>query len=171
MSNQAVTPARKASIPVHSGENPIRSLQTDVNRLFNDFFGDLAFPSWNRFAGEGFAIPFSTKAPALDVRESETAYTVLAEVPGLAAKDVQVYTSDGCITLAGEKKEETETHEKGYWRQERSYGSFKRVVPMPADADIDSVAAEMKNGLLTLTVPKKTDDSAKSRKVDIRELA
>jgi HSP20 family protein len=170
MSNQALTPARKDSISVHSGENPIRSLQTDVNRLFNDFFGDIAFPSWNRFAGEGLAIPFSTKAPALDVRESDGAYTVLAEVPGMAAKDIQVYTSDGCITLAGEKKEETETREKGYWRQERSYGSFKRVVPMPDDADIDSVKAEMKNGLLTLTIARKAEDSTKTRKVDIREL-
>jgi HSP20 family protein len=176
MSTQSLTPARKEAVSVVRGDNPIRGLQNDVNRLFNDFFGDLSFPSWDNFLGDNFfgdrfTSALSMKMPALDLRESDKAYTLVAEVPGMQAKDIQVSTADGCITLAGEKSESHETRDKDYIRQERSHGSFRRVVPMPADADIDNVKAEMKNGLLTLTIARKAEDSTKSRKVDIRELA
>lgn len=171
MSTQSLTPARKEAVSVVRGDNPIRGLQNDVNRLFNDFFGDLSFPSWDRFLGDRFPSALSMKMPALDLRESEKAYTLVAEVPGMQAKDIQVSTADGCITLAGEKSEAHETRDKDYIRQERNHGSFRRVIPMPADADIDNVKAEMKNGLLTLTITRKAEDSTKSRKVDIRELA
>ncbi|MGN6208519.1 Hsp20/alpha crystallin family protein [Asticcacaulis sp.] len=171
MSTQSLTPARKEAVSVVRGDNPIRGLQNDVNRLFNDFFGDLSFPSWDNFFGDRFTSAMSMKMPALDLRESDKAYTLVAEVPGMQAKDIQVSTTDGCITLAGEKVESHETRDKDYIRQERSHGSFRRVIPMPADADIDNVKAEMKNGLLTLTIARKAEDSTKSRKVDIRELA
>lgn len=175
MSTQSLTPARKEAVPVVRGDNPIRGLQNDVNRLFNDFFGDLSFPLWDNFLGDRFtsapSMKMAMKMPALDLRESDKAYTLVAEVPGMQAKDIQVSTADGCITLAGEKSESHETRDKDYIRQERSHGSFRRVVPMPADADIDNVKAEMKNGLLTLTIARKAEDSTKSRKVDIRELA
>ena len=72
----------KTSVPVARGENPIRSLQSDVNRLFNDFFGDLSFPSWDNFFGDRFTSALSMKMPALDLRESDKAYTLVAEVPG-----------------------------------------------------------------------------------------
>ncbi|HTM82829.1 Hsp20/alpha crystallin family protein [Asticcacaulis sp.] len=171
MSNQSLTPSRKEAVAVSRGDNPIRGLQNDVNRLFNEFFGDLAFPAWDRFLGDRFAATFAMKAPAIDLRESDKAYTLVAEVPGMQVKDIQISTSDGCLTLAGERNEEKETHDKGYIRQECSYGSFRRVVPMPADADIDAVKAEMKNGLLTLTIAKKAPDTTKTRKIDIREVA
>ncbi|MCR6659131.1 MAG: Hsp20/alpha crystallin family protein [Asticcacaulis sp.] len=171
MSTHSLTPARKEAVSVVRGDNPVRGLQNDVNRLFNDFFGDLSFPSWDRFLGDRFSSGLSMKTPALDLREGDKAYTLVAEVPGMQAKDIQVSTADGCIILTGEKTEAHETHDKDYIRQERSYGSFRRVVPMPADADIDNVKAEMKNGLLTLTIARKAEDSAKTRKIDIRELA
>lgn len=171
MSTQSLAPAQKTQVAVTRGENPIRDLQYDVNRLFNDFFGDLEFPAFERLFNRGFPATVSRTAPAIDLREDDKAYTLVAEVPGMHAKDIQVSAANGCITLSGEKMEKAETRDKDYIRQECSYGSFKRVVALPPDADIEAVSAEMKDGLLSLTVAKKTDDKTKSHKVSIREVA
>ncbi len=155
----------KTSVPVARGENPIRSLQSDVNRLFNDFFGELSFPAFDRLTDR-----FFQPMPALDISSTDKAYTVTAEVPGMDSKDIQLSAADGYITLKGEKSQETKTEDKGYVRRERSYGSFQRIIELPKDAEIDAVKAEMRNGILTLTVPRNVEVE-KTRKIDIHEVA
>lgn len=156
----------KSTVPVSRGDHPVRSLQNDVNRLFNDFFGDLSFPAFDRLSTAMFA-----PTPAVDVAETDSGYRVTAELPGVDAKDVEITVSDGYITLKGEKSHRETTKDKGFVRQERTYGSFRRVFALPKDADLDHAKAEMKNGVLTLSVTRRADAETATHKINIREVA
>jgi len=95
--------------------------------------------------------------PRVDVAETETALTVSAELPGLDEKDVTVELEDEVLTISGEKKEETETKEQGWYRTERHYGSFRRVIPLPTDVEAGKAKAVFKRGVLSIEIPKKPE--------------
>lgn len=159
-------PFGRTSVPVSRGGNPIVAFQDEVNKLFGDFFGELSFPNWERVAEPSFAL-----TPAVDVSESDKEIKVTAELPGIEAKDVQVTAAEGYVTIKGEKKEEKEEKREGYFRQERSYGSFQRVVALPDTANTDKAEAIFKNGVLTLSIPKKAGAQSKERKIEIKQAA
>ncbi|HEU5046521.1 MAG TPA: Hsp20/alpha crystallin family protein [Rickettsiales bacterium] len=156
----------RTPVAVNRGSNPIVAFQDEVNKLFNEFFGELSFPSWSRATA-----PALTLAPAVDVSETDKEFKITAELPGLNAKEIQVTTADGYVTIKGEKKEEKKEEKEGYYRQERSYGSFQRVVALPDTANFEKAEASFKNGVLTLTLPKQAGAQAKERKVDVKEAA
>jgi HSP20 family protein len=164
MSVRDVTATAK-NVPVQKKADPFRSLQQEVNHLFDSFFGETA-PRWLH----GVEAAFATM-PAIDVAENSKGYTVMAEIPGMDAKDVQVTACDGYLTIKGEKKEESHEEKQGYFRQERSYGSFQRMVQLPAAADMDKVDAHVSRGVLTVTIARKADAHGKERKIDIKQAA
>jgi HSP20 family protein len=157
----------KSSVPVTSGSNPILAFRDEVNKLFNDFFGEVSIPSWAR----GIAEPAFAVTPAMDVTENDKEFKVSAELPGLETKDIQITASEGYLTIKGEKKEEKKEEREGYFRQERSYGSFQRVVALPDTANFDKAEAHFKNGILTLSIPKKAGAQSKERKIEIKQAA
>lgn len=113
----------------------------EMNRLSDHFFG-----------GRGLAKqPFRV---AVDIREEGDAFYVDAEVPGLAAKDVKVDVEKNILTISGERKVEKEESEGSYRRVERSYGSFSRSFTLPETVNADAIHADLKNGVLTLRLPK-----------------
>lgn len=119
----------------------LRPFPTGLDRLFDEMtrdFGALA---------PGAAAEF---APPLDVTESEGAWTVRAELPGVAAEDVEVSVTGNVLTIRGEKKQESESP----GRSERRYGKFVRALEFPSDLDGGKVEARSKNGVLTVTLPK-----------------
>jgi len=154
------------SVPVLRDENPFRGLQTGVNRLFSEFFDDLALPSWDRFTGA----PFDLR-PAIDIAESDKSYVVTTELPGLDARDVTIGVSDGYLTVKGEKKQESEQHGQDFVRQERTYGQFQRTIALPKDCDQDRIEAKMQKGVLTISVARAPAPESRERKIDIREVA
>lgn len=157
----------KSSVPVLRGTNPIADFRDEVNKLFNDFFGEISIPSWRRLATESaFAI-----APAMDVVENDKEFKVTAELPGMAAKDINVTASEGYLTIKGEKKQEEKEEHEGYFRQERSYGSFQRVIALPDTANLDKAEANFKNGILALSIPKKAGAHSKERKIEVKQAA
>ncbi len=156
----------RTSVPVTRGSNPIVGLQDEMNKLFSDFFGDVSLPHWFRRSEPTFAV-----SPAMDVIENDKEFKVTAELPGMDAKDVQITTSEGYLTIKGEKKSEKKEEREGYFRQERSYGSFQRVVALPDNANFDKAEASFKNGLLTLSIPKKAGAQSKERKIEIKQAA
>ena len=151
----ALLPAKRTNQDV---ERPAASLQREMNRLFDDFFGRdfLVEP----FRGTG------DWRPALDVAETDTSVIVKADLPGLEAKDLDVSIRGDLLTIKGEKKEEKEEKTKSFHRVERRYGSFERSVRLPATVKADQVNASFKNGVLRIESPKTED--AKQKAVHIK---
>ncbi len=105
-------------------------------------------------------------APAVDISENDSQYTVTAELAGTKKEDVTVELHDGMLTIRGEKR--TEHKEEGEKRRhvERTYGTFSRSFSMPVDADPDRIDAQFQDGVLTVTIAK--TDVAKPKTVDIK---
>jgi HSP20 family protein len=166
MTVRQLAPSGK-NVPVQQKpSSPLVALQNEVNRVFNSFFGESSWPRWWHGVESAFGA-----TPALDVCENSKSFTISAEIPGMDAKDVQVTVADGYLTVQGEKKEETKEEKEGYFRQERSYGSFQRMVQLPNAADMDKAEARIEKGVLTVTVPKKPESQTKERRIDVKEAA
>ena len=104
----------------------------------------------------------------MDFSENENGYTLTAEIPGVNKENVRISTEDGMMTIQGEKSMSSETNEENYHRMERSYGSFSRTMALPKDADENNMQAEMKDGVLTLTMPRMEQMESSAKTVEIR---
>ena len=93
-------------------------------------------------------------APAFDVRETEDAYLIEADLPGFDENDVDVSLSGNRLTVSGKRENKSENKRESYYYSERSYGSFSRSFVLPEGTDSERIEADMKNGVLTLQVPK-----------------
>jgi HSP20 family protein len=124
-----------------------------MDRTFDEFFGGKALAPWG---GEWAGFD-----PSVDVVETDNAIKVTAELPGMDAKDVDVTVSHNTLTLKGEKKQEHEERGEGYYRSERSYGSFQRSIPLPSTVETDKAEAAFDKGVLTVTFPKTAAEGRK----------
>jgi len=104
-------------------------------------------------------------APRVDIRETDDALLVQAELPGIEKKDVHLELKDGVLTLSGERRYEKDVKEENVHRVERAYGSFSRSFSLPTNVETDKVAANMKNGVLEIRLPKR--ESAKPKAIAI----
>lgn len=139
--------------------DPVRDMVTlreKMNRLFEDVFTGQS---------EGKELAASTWAPAVDIFETENDLVITAEVPGIDEKDIEIKIEDNTLILKGARKFEKETKEENYHRIERSYGSFYRAFTLPNSIDPEKIQAEHENGVLKITMPKRTE--LKPRKVKI----
>jgi len=143
-------------------EMPLQSLQRQVNRLFDDFFRGFDL---RPFAAMESAGEFT---PRIDVKESDKTFTLTAELPGMDEKDLDVMLSAESLTIKGEKKHEKEEKSENYYRMERSYGSFHRVIPLPNEIDLKKVEASFTKGILTVNLPKTAKAKEKTKKVPIK---
>lgn len=147
--------------------HPMASLRREIDRLFEDFgFSDRLAP----FRRSLFDIePFvgrerlMVSAPAVDISETDNAYQITADLPGLDEKDIEVKLANGCLTIKGEKHEDKEEKNKDYYLHERSFGSFERLFRLPEGVDADKIEASFEKGVLAVSLPK-TPDSRKSEK-------
>ena len=139
-------------------------LRREVNRLFDNFFSDFGFDPLMRVAQEPRPVLF---APQINVSETEKAMHITAELPGLDEKDVDVEIDDDVLSISGEKKEEHEEKGKEWHKYERSYGSFKRVIPLTSEIDTAKSTASFKNGVLEIELPKLKEKEAKKKKIKI----
>lgn len=152
---------------VQRGGNPIVTFQDEVNKLFSDFFGESSLPAWRNLAEH----QSTALSPAVDISETDKEYKITAELPGLDVKDVQITAAEGYVTIRGEKKEETREEKEGYFRRERSYGSFQRVIALPDMANMDKAEAKMDKGVLVVSIAKKAAANPKERKIEVKQAA
>ena len=129
----------------------MHTMQHEMTRLVNEFFRG----GGRRGGRRGFW------TPAVDMSESDEAFTVKAELPGFSKDDVQVEIKDNWLTLKGERKRETDVKEAKYHRVERVYGTFQRSIRLPAVVDVDKAEAIFKDGVLKLTLPKAAEAKPK----------
>jgi HSP20 family protein len=99
--------------------------------------------------------------PDVDVKETESAYVFKADLPGMKEKDVEISLTGNRLTLSGKREEERREQHETYFTTERSYGAFTRSFTLPAGTDADHVKADLKDGVLTVNVPKKPEVQAK----------
>ena len=103
--------------------------------------------------------------PAADILEADREITIKVELPGVETKDVSISVDNNVLTLKGERRAEKEIKKENYHRMERAFGTFSRSFALPAYIDSEKVKADFRNGLLTITLPKK--ETAKGRTVEV----
>jgi len=127
--------------------SPLSSLQSEMNRMFEDFFNQPFGFSIQRARPQAVV-------PALDVKEDEQNIVVTAELPGIDRKDVEISVQEDMLEIRGHKSEERKQEEENYHVVERSYGAFSRRIALPWEVDSEQAQASMQNGVLTLKLPK-----------------
>lgn len=142
---------------------PVDMFQREMNRLFDDFFKGFGMKP---FTEEMEA--FGSFSPQLDMTEDEKSVQVTAELPGMDEKDIEINLSKDTLTIKGEKKTETEKKDREAYYMERSFGSFSRVIPMPADVNPDKAEATFKKGVLSITLPKIVAEKKAQKKIQIK---
>lgn len=105
-------------------------------------------------------------APAVDIKEDDKSFTLLADIPGVEPKDIEVTMDNNVLTIKGERQSEKKTEEENYKRVERQYGVFYRRFTLPDSADADNIDAHSEHGVLKVTIPKK--EVAQSRRISVK---
>jgi HSP20 family protein len=141
----------------------MRRFSEDMDRLFDTFLGGSAAVAspWTE------SMLTATGWPAIEVAQEGNKLVVQADVPGLKKEDVKVEVKDNALCISGERQAATERNEGGYYRSERSYGSFCRTVPLPSGAKLDSASATFENGVLRVEID--APPETQPRKIDVRE--
>jgi HSP20 family protein len=153
MNEQTTLPAKTHAQP--SVPAVFTRLRDEIDRLFDDF-------SFARPARSIFAFGAAPEmVPAMELTEKKDHYDLSIEIPGMEQKDITIECADGVLTIAGEKRQESEEKSEGYLVSERSYGSFKRQLTLPGDVDPDAIDAKYAKGILKLKLKK--DEKAASR--------
>jgi HSP20 family protein len=124
----------------------------EVDRLFDAFLGqaDRAGRRW---------------VPPMDLVEAEDHFVLRADLPGLTEEDVKIEVQEGTLTISGERKAEHEEREHGWYRIERSFGAFNRSLTLPEHVNTDAIAAEFKDGVLEVRIPK--PEERKPQRIEI----
>ena len=147
----------------------MRRFTRDMERLFENFQG---FGSPNFFMTD--FTPFRIElenvewVPQIEVLQKNGQFMVRADLPGLTKDDVKVEVTDNLLTISGERKEEKEEKREGFYRSERSYGSFYRQIPLPEGVKTENAAAIFHNGVLEITIPAPAV-ATPTRKLEIKE--
>jgi HSP20 family protein len=142
---------------------PLGIMRRGFDDLFDDFFNEFGISPyrWGREARMDFV-------PKMDITESDKEYNLAVELPGMDRKDIEIDLTDDVLTIKGEKKTERKEEGKGRYHFERSYGSFSRSVTLPSNVKDEEIAADFKNGVLHVTLPKAEPAKSHSKKVQIK---
>jgi HSP20 family protein len=137
-------------------DHGLSGLQEQVNRLFESTFprrsDNSALTSW---------------APAVDIYETENELVVKADLPDVHEKDLDVRVENNTLTVRGERKFEKKVEEENYLRVERVYGAFSRSFSLPNSVNNEAIQADYRNGVLTVTLPKRAESKPKQVKINV----
>jgi HSP20 family protein len=149
---------REQSSPVNATLSPfslMRRFSEEMDRLFGDF----------SFAG---GLETSTWLPQVEVSERNGTLSIRADLPGLTRNDIDVDITDDAVVIRGERQQVKEENEEGYYRSERSYGSFYREIPLPTGVNPEEANATFRDGVLEITMPA-FERQTRSRRIEIGE--
>ena len=138
----------------------VSTLQDQFNRLFNESFRNHAEES-----------ALTTWAPSVDIYETANELVVKADLPDVNEKDIDVRIENNLLTIRGERKFEKSVSEENYLRVERTYGAFSRSFSLPNTVNPEAIGAEYKNGVLTVTLPKREESKPRQVKVTVNAAA
>jgi HSP20 family protein len=138
------------------------------NQWFDNLFARNFGSAPTRDLGWPWASGLGTFVPAVNVSTGDNEIRVTAELPGMDEKDVEVFVNQGALTIQGHKKSEKEDSSGDYYRMERSYGEFRRTIPLPQEVDQDKVMATFSRGVLSVTLPKLHEPQPGAKTISIK---
>ena len=149
-------------------DHPFLQMQREMDRMFDRFFTGFGLTPSRREGIFSGSLTGGLLKPTLDIGANDKEYTISVEVPGVEQKDVKLEIINNTLTIKGEKKQEKEEKDKDFYRMERSYGSFQRVLSLPEDADQEKISATFKNGVLTVTMPRRALPKTDVKQIEIK---
>lgn len=158
------TPSKTAQRTVPAPRHPMSALRSQMDQIFENFFDDWGLPQW------GTGVPAERMFPRIDMTEDDKNVVVVADLPGVDEKNIDLSLENGVLTLKAERKSESEEggDDKKFHRIERSYGSAQRSFRLPCDVVEDKVAAKFEKGVLTVTLPKAAPAKPKSKRIQVK---
>ena len=172
-------PVKKAKAAEQQASKPaersLRSLRDEIDSLFDSFEKGMDWlPERSRLFDEPFFEPFRRLKPAAggkrmaaDLVEDDTEFRINAELPGMAEEDIEVTFADDLLTIKAEKEEKTEEKDKDYHLLERRTGTFRRSFSLPPTVDADKINASLKNGVLSIVLPKRPEAKKETKKISV----
>lgn len=154
----------RSLIPFREYEKGEWSPFKELDRMRHSVLKDLEYDLFGGFPRRSM----EWVTPRVDVSETDEAFIVSAELPGLDENDVEVELANQRLTIKGEKKIDREEKGKDYHRIERASGSFQRSIDVPYEASIDKVDATFKKGVLTISIPKPKQEKVKVKKITVK---
>ena len=147
----------------------MRRFSEEMDRLFGDFnFGGGFAPGLSRELGRLADLETPTWLPQVEVFERNGKLNIRADLPGLSKDDIDVDITDDAVVIRGARQQEKEENREGYYRSERSYGSFYREIPLPSGVNAEEANATFRDGVLEITMPALQRQS-RSRRIEIGE--
>ncbi len=148
----------RRNVPTTFVWNPFRELariEQELNKVFNELVPagrtEVQVQTWN---------------PRVDIYEKDNKLVIEAEIPGAKKEDIEVKIKDNAVIIKGEVKKEEEKKDENYYRSERFYGKFERVIPLPVEVKTEEAKATFENGILKLEIPKVTQE--KEVKIEVQ---
>jgi|SRR5579871_623910 len=167
--NFGMTPLREQYGPhygQHAHTHPVNVFYRDFERLVENFWHGMNLPMLGQFGA-----PAGSIMPRMDMTEDEERFRITVELPGMDPKDVEVALIDNVLVIKGEKRAESQAAEKPYTYVERSYGSFRRSIPLGVEVAADKIEATFDKGVLTVDLPKTAEAKKPFKKIPIRAAA
>jgi HSP20 family protein len=158
MTEQSTLPARQTTRDI-AALAPFNRLRDEIERLFDD----LRLPASPRSL-----FSFDQRLmPAMDLTAADGGYRLSVELPGMQEDDIDIELADGVLTIAGEKRDRTDTEREGFLMSERRYGSFRRQLSLPVDVDPSTVKAIFTDGVLKIEMKKDSKAESRAKKIKI----
>ena len=163
--------------------NPFQLMQRmaeDMDRLFEQFgfgrmglgtspaFGSLLGPDSFRGSSRQGRTEQTLWSPQIEVRQRGDNVVIRADLPGVNRDDMHVEVENDVLTIRGERREEREEEEEGFYRSERSYGTFHRMLPLPEGVNADEVEATFKDGVLEVKLPAPRQQEQRAKRIEVR---
>ena len=160
-------PARATRVPArfHSSSNFFSEFRAEMEQLFEEAFGD-AFSRERTvpaLAGPSAVV----LRPSIDFSEGKNAYEIHAEFPGVGSEDISIEVEGHTLVIRAEKHQETDETIEGYHCVGSKHDAMQRVLSLPDDADSEAVAAEFKNGVLKIGIPRRTKRASNPSRIEI----
>jgi HSP20 family protein len=165
-------PVKKNDYPELFTRNPMLELHSEIDKLFDRAFQSFSFsPFFKTGLNESGALSKRSHSalfvPSLNISSDDKEYVITLEAAGLEQKDISIELSDRRLLIKGNKQEESENKDKDFYRIERRFGSFQRVLALPEDAVADTIKASMKNGLLIVKILRAENQVSNNKKIEI----
>lgn len=164
MTAERIKKTEKKSLEPHRHyemPTPFERMEEMFDEFFRRPFSRTLWPTLPRMFEE--LVP----SPSMDLYEEGDNIVVKADLPGMTKEDIEINLSEDSITLSGEKKKEEKVDRKDYHRFERSYGSFRRLIALPVEVQVNKAKASFKDGVLEVKIPKTEAAKKKGHKIKI----